>query len=412
MRLESKKVLIVLTDGHSGGSTLNQAQIVHDDPRNIQVISIGVGTGVNQNELNGIATSHDQVFQLEDFGVFDDVKELISDTVCNAPIVTGESDSISFLTVSAATYVDQLDGYVPGKTTIHLTMVGRRQIRIKSTGVLDVYSSYSHNTPSPAVHDFTTNLTTLNIDVVLAIESTEVFYIALYNFGDESASVELEIMSNNSTAGGFEIPTPIECGTNAACNNGSCECNPGYFGDPLTSCIFDSCAATDCEGHGATCKVDEHNIAFCDCDDHYNFINGACHHELCPVETVKAYQNQFGYAMGSISSPHFGNGTYPSNFGCTYSVTVPKSAGVCFEVVLTSPFGIETSPLCIADRLEILDVINSDLVTMDRPNGDAVFCGNGKYALMNCSFVKYFNQIMLENFTTFFTKILNWHNDF
>ena len=54
-----------------------------------------------------------------------------------------------------------------------------------------------------------------------------------------------------------------------------------------------------------------------------------------------------------------------------------------YEIHLELPFGIEDSPECEADRLEIFKVKNPDVVTeieyQEKPD-KVVLCGNGKYS--------------------------------
>ena len=72
-------------------------------------------------------------------------------------------------------------------------------------------------------------------------------------------------------------------------------------------------------------------------------------------------ENEFGYAMGELSSPWREHGhDYPSNFDCTYEFETVRAEGSCYEVLLENPFGVEASANCRNDRLEIYDVINAD----------------------------------------------------
>ena len=71
MRTNSKKVLVVITDGESTEplKTIEQAEILHSDSRNIQVIAIGVA-GANITELEIIASTKEQVYFMDDFSTF------------------------------------------------------------------------------------------------------------------------------------------------------------------------------------------------------------------------------------------------------------------------------------------------------------------------------------------------------
>ena len=45
---------------------------------------------------------------------------------------------------------------------------------------------------------------------------------------------------------------------------------------------------------------------------------------------------------------------------------------------MSKEYDLEASPNCAADKLEIFDTVNADLVTMDRKSKNtAVFCGAG-----------------------------------
>ena len=74
-----KKVLVVITDGESTepAETIKQAEKVHSDWRNIQVIAIGVA-GANLTELEIIASTKEQVFFLDDFAAFEFVQVRIN----------------------------------------------------------------------------------------------------------------------------------------------------------------------------------------------------------------------------------------------------------------------------------------------------------------------------------------------
>lgn len=95
MRVASKKILVVITDGQSTIPILTQFQAnrLRLDEKNIQVIAIGV-KGANATELELIATSPEQVYFLENFSDFVDVREQISSSICTAPIVGGNGNNL------------------------------------------------------------------------------------------------------------------------------------------------------------------------------------------------------------------------------------------------------------------------------------------------------------------------------
>ena len=157
MRDASKKVLIVLTDGASNYNEVgfswyciafitnfslkwtwflfftikveSATQLLHSDPRNIQSFAIGVGSGPNYAELELIATSEDLIFVLDDFDIFEKIKSLLFTTVCNAPILTGQSNgTITTIVPPAITKRDS--DLLPGKIIMQMTMMGRTIIKV------------------------------------------------------------------------------------------------------------------------------------------------------------------------------------------------------------------------------------------------------------------------------------------
>ena len=109
MRSSAKRILVVITDGESTEpvKTIQQAVRLHTDPRNIQVIAIGV-SGANVAELNVIASSREQVYFLDDFSSFQYVQDQIAESICNAPILsTGNGTAIIGL-VTEGTAVNEV----------------------------------------------------------------------------------------------------------------------------------------------------------------------------------------------------------------------------------------------------------------------------------------------------------------
>jgi hypothetical protein len=105
---------------------------------------------------------------------------------------------------------------------------------------------------------------------------------------------------------------------------------------------------------------------------------------MCPTEPIIATENQFGYAMGHIESPFYGEDNYPHNFDCFYEVDAPRAEHSCYEIHIEAPFSLETSRSCKHDRLELFDIQNAGVITMDHEatalsaGTTAVLCGNGK----------------------------------
>ena len=147
------------------------------------------------------------------------------------------------------------------------------------------------------------------------------FFLTVLNHGDVGANFEVEILTTTSSA--IDIPIPVNCGLNAHCSDGVCECNENYEGDPYTVCHFQICDVFSCPSH-SLCLTDSFNTPRCECEANYSLFNGNCHHDLCPRTETIVSQNILGFAMGTIQSPTYGTGHYPSNFDCTYTISAPK----------------------------------------------------------------------------------------
>ncbi|XP_046550552.1 uncharacterized protein LOC124260317 [Haliotis rubra] len=81
-RTGATQVLIVITDGQSANraNTASEANLLHQD--GIKVISIGVGSGVNMEELRAIASNNSLVFTAANFSALGIVKDEIQNTTC------------------------------------------------------------------------------------------------------------------------------------------------------------------------------------------------------------------------------------------------------------------------------------------------------------------------------------------
>ncbi|XP_019636957.1 PREDICTED: mucin-like protein isoform X1 [Branchiostoma belcheri] len=74
------KVVIVVTDGHSGDSVVAPSQRAHQSE--IIMVAIGVGSGYNIHELKEIATSNVTLGTVSDFALLEKLKDDILPTVC------------------------------------------------------------------------------------------------------------------------------------------------------------------------------------------------------------------------------------------------------------------------------------------------------------------------------------------
>ena len=84
--LDARKVLIILTDGHSSDSVNQPSQQL----KNIGVIifSIGVGSGVNEEQLETMASppTDEHVYLLDNFDELSTLAEKISTKACNGNV--------------------------------------------------------------------------------------------------------------------------------------------------------------------------------------------------------------------------------------------------------------------------------------------------------------------------------------
>ena len=89
-RLQAPNVGIVITDGASNydeNLTLPTALVAKD--KGITLISLGIGTDVDYNELLGIASSSDLVLTSISFDALDLIQEQIVTIACDIPVGEG-----------------------------------------------------------------------------------------------------------------------------------------------------------------------------------------------------------------------------------------------------------------------------------------------------------------------------------
>lgn len=81
-RPDVPKIVIVLTDGQStnGLETANQARLLKNS--GVLVLSIGIGNGVNKQELQTIASLPQDVFQVTNFDVLDTIQKQVTNKTC------------------------------------------------------------------------------------------------------------------------------------------------------------------------------------------------------------------------------------------------------------------------------------------------------------------------------------------
>jgi hypothetical protein len=83
-----QKVIVILTDGESTENktaTIDNANILKN--RGVHIIPIGVTSDINQEELNGMASNIDDVYNLNDFDQFSNIIDGLTKSICMQPAV-------------------------------------------------------------------------------------------------------------------------------------------------------------------------------------------------------------------------------------------------------------------------------------------------------------------------------------
>ncbi len=85
------KVVIVITDGRSNdkNATIREARLIRE--RGFSMISVGVGAETDQDELNGMSSSPDNVYSVEDFAKILEIVTDITRTNCKTPAEISDS---------------------------------------------------------------------------------------------------------------------------------------------------------------------------------------------------------------------------------------------------------------------------------------------------------------------------------
>ncbi|XP_012938603.2 collagen alpha-1(XII) chain, partial [Aplysia californica] len=83
-RPNAAKLAVVVTDGMSTFPESTEAAAPALHATGVKVVSIGIGSGVSQDELKIIASSVDLVFSANNFDVLDAIEKEVSATACEA----------------------------------------------------------------------------------------------------------------------------------------------------------------------------------------------------------------------------------------------------------------------------------------------------------------------------------------
>ena len=77
-------IAVIITDGRSNNEeeTFREASRLRSD--GVLVVAVGVGTGYNQMELNGIATfPGNNTFSVDSFDALNNIQDRLIQTICN-----------------------------------------------------------------------------------------------------------------------------------------------------------------------------------------------------------------------------------------------------------------------------------------------------------------------------------------
>ena len=86
-RADVINILIVITDGKSNEPepTRQEAEVLHR--LGVKVFAIGIGTGVDQTELDHIASAEQYVFRVQNYDAFEALLDELQKTVCKGKVV-------------------------------------------------------------------------------------------------------------------------------------------------------------------------------------------------------------------------------------------------------------------------------------------------------------------------------------
>ncbi|KAJ8308221.1 hypothetical protein KUTeg_013095, partial [Tegillarca granosa] len=82
VRPNAKKIAIVMTDGQSLSTTNTARQAGYLKNINVEIIAIGIGSSLNRNELNSMATSPSQVFTVSTFDALKSIEYELTTAAC------------------------------------------------------------------------------------------------------------------------------------------------------------------------------------------------------------------------------------------------------------------------------------------------------------------------------------------
>ncbi|CAG5118377.1 unnamed protein product, partial [Candidula unifasciata] len=97
-RPDVQKIAIVFTDGQSNNKTATQEQSTLLKNSGVLVLSVGIGSGVDQAELQTIASVPGDVFEVSDFNVLNTIQKEVTNRTCQqAPACDAKADILFIL---------------------------------------------------------------------------------------------------------------------------------------------------------------------------------------------------------------------------------------------------------------------------------------------------------------------------
>lgn len=82
-RSDAHDIMVVLTDGISGNRDSTAKQAYFYKEKHIKVITIGIGSNTDQQELTDMASMPGYVFNVQNFNELSTIAETINDLACN-----------------------------------------------------------------------------------------------------------------------------------------------------------------------------------------------------------------------------------------------------------------------------------------------------------------------------------------
>ena len=155
------RVGIVLTDGRSGDDVIGPSNAARN--ASINLIAIGIGTGINDDELLAIAGSRDQVYLVDAFVDLPSFSAFIESTSCLTAVSLDAGNTLLTVVVEDEVRYLSLDATPSDNYTLHINVMN---------GSVVVYGSLVTAMPGPDVYDFKLNISATRLvatDILIMI---------------------------------------------------------------------------------------------------------------------------------------------------------------------------------------------------------------------------------------------------